>query len=41
MLTFYYVGLAYPVLWAILGPQDVDKVESTFFVPYFAHNRLG
>ena len=35
MLTFYYVGLAYPVLWAISGPQDVDKVESTFFCALF------
>lgn len=27
------VGLTYLVLQAVRGPQDVDNVESTFFVP--------
>ena len=34
MSAFFYVGLACLVLWAILGPQNVDNVKvHIFFVP--------
>lgn len=32
MSAFFYVGLAYLVLWAILGPQNVDNVKVHIFL---------
>ena len=33
MPTLYGVGLTYLLNRAISGPQNVDKVKSTFFLP--------
>lgn len=32
MSAFFYVGLAYLVLWAISGPQNVDNVKVHIFL---------